>query len=125
MIDWTTIKYNANDTITIGDNVDKVSHRFNAGGFITSAGTQISFNIPLPKSAVGTNPTFTSGILAVRHVSGGYVFADTNITTFNTELYPLNNNSLGVQVKKSDGTAFSGVANNTPLAIAGYFTIKF
>lgn len=125
MVDWATLKYNTNDTITIGDNNIYLSHRFAAGGYITSAGTEINFNIPLPKSAMGTNPTFTSGIITARHTGGGYAFTDTDITTFSTMITPLANNSLGVRLTKTDGTVFSGVTNNTPLAIAGYFTIKF
>lgn len=125
MIDWTTLKYNTNDTISIGDNTNNSAHRYNTGGYITSAGSEICFNIVLPKSAVGTTPSFTAGILSVRHSGGGYVFGDTDITTFNSTLVPLDNNTLGVCIKKADGTAFSGATNNTPLGIAGYFTIKF
>lgn len=120
--------YYAGDSISIGSATTAASGEsllFVTGGYITSGQTSIAFNIPLPKSAIGTNPRFTSGLIWARTVSGNNAINGVNITLFSTTITPLNNHSLGVQVRNGNGAQFPNTTNNTPLAIAGYFTISF
>lgn len=120
--------YYAGDSISIGSATTSASGEsllFVTGGYITSGQTSIAFNIPLPKSAIGTNPRFTSGLIWARTVSGNNAINGVNITLFSTTITPLNNHSLGVQVRNGNGAQFPNTTNNTPLAIAGYFTINF
>lgn len=119
-------KFKAGDTVNIGQNGPWEQCAFVACGYVTGGGVNIAFNIPLPKSAVGTTPTFSSGKIYARHVGGGYVLNNADITSssYVTALLPLENNSLGVNLKQASGSAWS-VTNNTPLVISGYFTITF
>lgn len=122
-IDWSTVKYSAGDSITIGIDALDGSHQFIAGGFVTSGGAEVAFNIPLPKSAVGTTPSLTGKCWA-RHVGGGYFINNEEISNYRLTITPLANNSIGVAIRKNDGTAF-GITNNTPVVVCGIFTITF
>ena len=96
-------------------------------GYVTSGGTQIEFDIYLPKRLDNVSIELVSGKFLARGVDG-YVEGTTGIdfkgNGISTSIYKNKGNRISIRVTKS--TAFTGVANNTPVGIAlSSISLKF
>ena len=116
--------YKAGDSLQISIPTNTLG-RASTSGWVTSSTTEFNFSITTPKSLVNVSGVTVNTLkLNVRHGTGGYLGASGHVeggTNFYTSSYDVfvrksADNMVSFLVRLKTGT-FSGVTNNTPLAI--------
>lgn len=89
--------------------------RITVGGSITASKSQIRFGIFTPKLLTNISSiSVNNAKLAIRHVEGGYLVAEEDVTKY---VIAEVNGDNAIYLRYEPSSAMSGVENNTPVSV--------
>lgn len=127
--DSTTLWQIKPDSYLVGESISFTENYVYYVGHITNSSKSLDFFIPLPRSASGRTCTLSlnaSNGLSVRLGAGGYLNGTQYINTTTSD-YTITTSpsSLGVRVRITKSTAYSGAVNNMACSVAIAGTLTF